>query len=276
MILHMLRWVLGEEKYNKTMREFAAKYAGKSATMDDFRAIAEKILRRTTHLVLLPVARFHRRSRIQGQVHDLPPGQQQRASAWPARSPRISICSACRWICESTPTAKRKTRSIEVVGTNSPFTVETFGRPRRIAIDPDHHVLTNSSDMKLRSSILRGRACSSRATWPARSPSSTRRSTSTRTARWPTTASPKFSSCRETISPRRTPTARRINGDGEPRWTEVWSHIQLGKIFDVTGQRERAINEYRQAIQTNDNTFGALEEARKYLAKAYERPKNKD
>jgi hypothetical protein len=26
-------------------------------------------------------------------------------------------------------------------------------------------------------------------------------------------------------------------------------------------------------LQTNDNTFGALEEARKFLQKAYERPK---
>ena len=42
MILHMLRWVLGEDKFNKTMREFAANFAGKSATTDDFRAIAEK------------------------------------------------------------------------------------------------------------------------------------------------------------------------------------------------------------------------------------------
>ena len=65
-----------------------------------------------------------------------------------------------------------------------------------------------------------------------------------------------------------------INGDGEPRWTEVWSHIQLGKIFDVTGQRERATNEYRQALQTNDNTQGALDEARKYLQKAFEQQKN--
>ena len=67
-----------------------------------------------------------------------------------------------------------------------------------------------------------------------------------------------------------------INGDGEPRWTEVWSRIQLGKIFDITGQRERAVNEYRQGLQTNDNTFGALEEARKYLQKAFERPKARE
>jgi len=64
-----------------------------------------------------------------------------------------------------------------------------------------------------------------------------------------------------------------LNGDGEPRWTEVWSHIQLGKIFDVTGQRERATNEYRQALQTNDNTQGALDEARRYLQKAFEQKK---
>jgi tetratricopeptide (TPR) repeat protein len=62
-----------------------------------------------------------------------------------------------------------------------------------------------------------------------------------------------------------------LSGDGEPRWTVVWSHIQLGKIFDVTGQRERATNEYRQALQTNDNTQGAMEEARKYLSTPYQR-----
>jgi tetratricopeptide (TPR) repeat protein len=61
-----------------------------------------------------------------------------------------------------------------------------------------------------------------------------------------------------------------LNGDGEPRWTEVWSHIQLGMIFDLTGQRERATNEYRQALQTNDNTQNALDIARQYLQKPYQ------
>jgi len=41
-------------------------------------------------------------------------------------------------------------------------------------------------------------------------------------------------------------------------------------IFDLTGQRERATNEYRQALQTNDNTQNALEVARGYLQKAYQ------
>ena len=60
-----------------------------------------------------------------------------------------------------------------------------------------------------------------------------------------------------------------LRGDDEPRWTEVWSHIQIGKIFDITGQRDRAVNEYRLAVQTNDNTQGAVNEARLYLQKPY-------
>jgi len=63
-----------------------------------------------------------------------------------------------------------------------------------------------------------------------------------------------------------------LRGDGEPRWTEVWSHIQLGKIFDITGQRDRAVTEYRLAVQTNDNTQGAVNEARQWLQKPYKLP----
>jgi tetratricopeptide (TPR) repeat protein len=62
------------------------------------------------------------------------------------------------------------------------------------------------------------------------------------------------------------------NGDLDPKWTDVWSHLRLGQIFDITGQRDRATNEYRQALETNDNTAGALDEARKYLAAAYQQP----
>jgi hypothetical protein len=39
----------------------------------------------------------------------------------------------------------------------------------------------------------------------------------------------------------------------------------------VTGQRDRAVHEYQQAIQTNDNTQGAVNTARHYLLKPYVR-----
>ena len=60
-----------------------------------------------------------------------------------------------------------------------------------------------------------------------------------------------------------------LGGDLQPKWVEVWSHLMLGQIFDVTGQRDRALNEYQSALQTNDNTQGAIDFANKYIQKPY-------
>jgi tetratricopeptide (TPR) repeat protein len=62
-----------------------------------------------------------------------------------------------------------------------------------------------------------------------------------------------------------------LNGDLQPKWIEVWSHLNLGKIFDITGQRERALNEYRLALRTKDNTRGAIDEAEIYTQTPYPR-----
>jgi len=52
-----------------------------------------------------------------------------------------------------------------------------------------------------------------------------------------------------------------LSGDLQPRWIEVWAHIGLGEIYELTGQRDRAVHEYQLAVSTNDNTQGALTEA---------------
>ena len=94
----------------------------------------------------------------------------------------------------------------------------------------------------------------------------------TRRVRSPITASPKCSLPSATSRLRVNYYRDALRGDDEPRWTEVWSHIALGKIFDITGQRDRAVQEYRLAVQTNDNTQGAVNEARQWLSKPYKLP----
>jgi tetratricopeptide (TPR) repeat protein len=63
-----------------------------------------------------------------------------------------------------------------------------------------------------------------------------------------------------------------LQGDGDPSWTIVWSHVELGKIFDLTNQRMRAEKEYRLAVQTNDNARGAVTEAEQLLQEPYKWP----
>ena len=51
---------------------------------------------------------------------------------------------------------KTEVKRVDVVGTNSQYVVDTFGRPRHIAIDPDNWVLKNTPDLQVRIAILRG------------------------------------------------------------------------------------------------------------------------
>jgi aminopeptidase N len=163
-------------------------------------------------------------------------------------------------------------QKVDVVGTDSQYVVDTFGRPRRIVVDPGDWVLKSSPDLQVRISILKGQQLVAQndlvgalaeyqKALQANSQSSL--------------ASYRIG---EVLFTQRNYQAAvnsyrdALRGDGEPRWTEVWAHIALGKIFDITGQRDRAVNEYRLAVQTNDNTQGAVNEARQWLSKPYKLP----
>ena len=284
MILHMLRWVLGEDKYNKTMREFATQFAGKAASMDDFKTIAEKNygdqltwffsqwldstgapefkLKYTTYRLGGAAAEQTGDKKVPGFRVTGEISQDLDLFRMPVDL-RIDT------------DGKTENKRIEVVGTSSPFTIDTFGRPRRISIDPDHHVLTNSSDVRLRSAILRGQALQQQADLSGALTEYNKALDLNKNSSLAQYRIAEVFFLQRNYQSSANAYRSSLDGDGDPRWTEVWSRLQLGKIFDITGQRERAVNEYRQALQTNDNTFGALEEARKYLQKAYERPKEK-
>ncbi len=284
MILHMLRWVLGEDKYNKTMREFASEFAGKSATMDDFRAIAEKNYgdQLTWFFSQWLDSTGAPEFKVKYTTYRL--GGAAATAQGAEKTPGFRVTGEISQDLDLfrmpvdlriDTDGKTESKRIEVVGTNSPFTIETFGRPRRIAVDPDHHVLTNSSDVKLRASVLRGQALQQQGDLSGALTEFNKALDLNKNSSLAHYRIAEVFFLQRNYQSSANAYRESINGDGEPRWTEVWSRIQLGKIFDITGQRERAVNEYRQALQTNDNTFGALEEARKYLQKAYERPKAK-
>src|ERR1700733_6663035 len=284
MILHMLRWVLGEDKYNKTMREFAGEYAGKSATTDDFRTIAEKNYGQqltwffSQWLDSTGAPEFkvkYTTYRLGGAAAQNP--KEEKTPGFRVTGEISQDLDLFRMPVDLRIDTDGRTenKNIEVVGTNSPFSIETFGRPRKISVDPDHHVLTNSSDVKLRASILRGQAMQQQGDLTGALTEFNKALDLNKNSSLAHYRIAEIFFLQRNYQSSANAYRASIDGDGDPRWTEVWSRIQLGKIFDITGQRERAVNEYRQALQTNDNTFGALEEARKYLQKAYERPKEK-
>ena len=270
MILHMMRWVVGENKYLNVMREFATKYAGKPANTDEFRKLVEQVYgqKLTWFFSQWMDSTSAPEFKVKYTVYRL--GNNKGFRIVGAIQQDLDLFRMPVRLRIDTD-GKTEEKRIEVVGTDSPFSVETFGRPRRIAIDPDNRVLTNSKDIKLRASIVRGQGLTQQGDLAGALGEFNKALEVNKNSSLAHYRIAEVFFLQKNYQSSANAYRESLNGDGEPRWTEVWSHLQLGKIFDVTGQRERAVNEYRQALQTNDNTQGALDEARRYMQKAYER-----
>jgi aminopeptidase N len=274
MILHMLRWVIGDQKFDLTMRSFATKYAGKPASLEEFRDLAEENYgeKLTWFFSQWLDSTGAPEFKTKYTVYRLGSNKGFRVVGQVTQDLDLFRMPVDLRIDTD---GKTEDKRIEVVGTDSPFTIETFGKPRRISIDPGNRVLKNSSDVKLRASIQRGQAFVQQGDLAGALSEYNKALSVSKNSSLAHYRIAEVFFQQKNYQASANAYRDSLNGDGEPRWTEVWSHIQLGKIFDVTGQRERAVGEYRQALQTNDNTQGALDEARKYLQKAFEPEKAK-
>jgi hypothetical protein len=273
MIFHMLRWEIGDKAFLDTLKGALSQYTDKSITSSDFEKVAEA---QSQQQLIAFFAQW-----IDGT------GAPQFKDKYAVY--RLGNNKGFRTIGEIDQDldlfrmpvdlrietdGKTVNQKIDVSGTNTQYVVDTFGRPRRISIDPADWVLKSTPDLQVRIAILKGQQLvaqgdlvSALAQYQKALEANSQSSL----------ASYRIG---ELLFTQRNYQASvnayrdALRGDGEPRWTEVWSHIALGKIFDITGQRDRAVNEYRQAVQTNDNTQGAVNEARMLLQKPYKRPDN--
>lgn len=272
MILHMLRWVVGEPKYLKIMRSFATQYAGKSASTDDFRELSEKVYGEKLTWFYSQWMDSTSAPEFKAKYTIYRLGNNKGFRIVGAITQDLDLFRMPVSLKIDTD-GRTEEKRIEVVGTDSPFSVETFGRPRRISVDPENRVLTNSRDIKLRSSILRGQGLIQQSDLAGALSEFNKALEVNKNSSLAHYRIAEVFFMQKNYQASANAYRESLNGDGEPRWTEVWSHLQLGKIFDVTGQRERAVNEYRQCLQTNDNTQGALEECRRDMQKPFEREK---
>src|SRR6202049_4536777 len=155
MILHMLRWVEGDQKFDQTMRTFASKYAGKSASLDDFTAIAEQSYGEkltwffTQWLNSTGAPEFKTKYTVYRLGNRCPPAQRCPGFRIVGKIPPGPALFRIPVELRIDTDGKTEEKRVDVVGTDSAFTLETFGKPRRISIDPDNRVLRNSSDVTL-------------------------------------------------------------------------------------------------------------------------------
>lgn len=268
MIFHMLRGEIGDKAFLATLKGFLSQYTDKSIRSSDFYNVAEA----QSQQQLTPFfAQW-----VDGT------GAPTFANKYTVY--RLGNNKGFRTIGDITQDldlfrmpvevrvetdGKTEVQKVDVVGTDSQFVIDTFGRPRRITIDPGDWVLKSSPDLQVRIAILKGQQLVAQGDMTGALAEYQKALTANPQSALASYRIGEVLFTQHNYQASVNAFRDALRGDGEPPWTECWSHIEIAKIFDLTGQRDRAVNEYRLAVQTNDNTQGCVNEGRLYLQKPY-------
>jgi tetratricopeptide (TPR) repeat protein len=270
MVFHMLRWEMGDEVFTSFLRALLSQNIDKSIRTSQVQTIAEA----QSHLQLTPF--FSQWIDGTGapqfgnnyQVYRLGSGKGFRTVGTVTQDLDLfKMPVELRIETEG----KTEERRVDLAGTESAYNVETFGRPRKITIDPDNWLLKSTPDLAVRVAVLRGQQDVAQGDLLGAIAEYQKALDQDRGSSLANYRLAEVFLMQKNYQAAANSFRDALRGDGDPKWIEVWSHINLGKIFDITGQRERAVNEYRLAIQTNDNTQGAINEARSLMQKPYKR-----
>ena len=276
LVFHMLRTELGDDAFTALLREFYKKYDGKNASLNEFEKIALtkvpppvkgqppvnliSFFSQWLNSTGVPefkmeyiVYRTQKGFKVVGKIH-----QDLDTFRMPVEI-RVDT--------EGNP----ETKTILVTGTTQPFQIDTFGRPKPngIIIDPNNNLLKSSPRLRVHALIARGEGYAELGKYyeaiqeyqkaldaqPSNSLAHFRMGEAMFYQKNYQAAANAFRAA--------------LGGDADPKWTEVWSHIYIGKIYDLLGQRERAINEYSLAQHLGDDTAGAQQEVARYIQKPY-------
>jgi hypothetical protein len=275
MVFHMLRTELGDDAFGALLHDFYKQHAGKTASIDDFEQLANSHLTPQAAADDVNLVSFFSQwlnstgvpeFSVDYIIYRTPKGFEVIGKVKQALD-TFRMPVEIRVETEGNPVTKKTL----VTGTSSSFVVETFGRPKPngVSIDPDNNLLKSSPHLRVLSLVARGEGLASAGKY-YEAIQEYQRALDVQ----PTNSLAHFRMAEAMFYQKNYNSAANefraaIGGDLDPKWVEVWGHIYMGKIYDLLGQRERAVNEYSLAQHLRDDTAGAQEEAQMYIQKAY-------
>lgn len=278
MVFHMLRTSMGDAAFNSLLHDFYTAHTGKTASIEDFEKAAEAHMpaRKTGQPHLNLTAFFSQwldstgipEFKLDYIVYRTPKGFKVVGKVTqPLETFNMPV--EIRVNTEGNPV----TKTVQVIGTSTPFEIESFNvpKPDGILIDPDNDLLKVSPKLHVRALIARGEGLAAQGNFQEaiqqyQQALALQANNSLADFR---IGESYFYQKNYSASADSFRNALDGDLDSSYKWVEVWSHIYLGKIFDLTGSRERAINEYQKAEELKDNTGGAQQEAEKYMKSPY-------
>lgn len=267
-IFRMLRFVIGEEKFNALLAQYMQKFQNTPASTEAFMQLTSQVAGENLDYFFdqwlnssgvpefqddYTVFRRAEGYKVMGQIK-----QDLDLFRMPLE---IQIQT------DGDPEYKR----VDVSGQASDFDVMVERKPKNVLIDPRKHVLRMSKDIRVAVLINRGEELANDGEYN-RAIDEFQKAVDLQTRN----SLALFRMGEALFELGNLQLAANVfrdslNGGLEPKWVEVWAYVNLGKIYDIRGDRERALLQYQKAINTGDDAYGAQTDAKKYLEQPFRR-----
>jgi tetratricopeptide (TPR) repeat protein len=267
-ILNMLRGVLGESKFKQLVKQYFHEYAGVGGSAAGFRKLAEKQFGKELGWFFTEWIDTTGVPELQSDyvVYKTPNGFRVSGSIRQDRDlfrmpVEIAVIGGGR----------EEKNTVEVIGKSTAFDIVSRAQPERVVLDPNNKLLRDSKELQTSVHLTLGNDLQQRGDFVEAI-----RAYETALKLSPHRSIVHFRLAEAFYEQFNLQSAANsfrdaLNGDKDPKWIEVWAYIYLGKIYDILGQRQRAMAEYTKAINTKDDSNGAQAEANKWLAAPFTR-----
>jgi len=267
-ILNMLRGMMGESKFQQLTHQYVHDYSGKTGSTAAFRKLAEKYHEKelgwffAEWIDTIGVPSFE----VDYVVFKTPNGFRVSGTVKQDRDlfrmpVEVAVISG----------DKQDITTVDLNSKSTAFDVQSFSMPDRVVLDPNFKLLMDSKELQTSVQVALGNDLKQRGDFveAVRAYENALRINPRRSLAHFRLAEVFY----EQFNLQSAANSFRdaLNGDQDPKWIEVWCYVYLGKIYDILGQRQRAMAEYTKAVNTKDDTNGAQAEANKWLATPFTR-----
>lgn len=270
LVFNMLRQLMGEEKFDKMLRDYYAKSEGKNVTLDEFESFAAKAAGRDLRFFFgqwvdstgVPefrseyrIARTRDGFRVPGTVKqdmdtfEMPIDIILRTEAGPER------------------------KSLMMKGPSVDFDITTKSKPIEVIVDPDSKIIRSSEELRQGVIVRRGIEHFREQEYIEAEQQFQAAVKLNRSNSWAWYNLGLLYMTQRNWNKALDAFDQTLGGNLRPDWVEVWSYIYRGNSWDSIGQRERAIAEYNKAISNGNNYDNAQATAQGFLSEPFGKKK---
>lgn len=268
MVFRMLRETLGDQKFLELMRTFYQQNRGSSASIDDFERLASKVAGENLRYFF---ARWIEGTGIPEFTADYQIIR-TRMGKFRARGTVKQNMENLRLPVEVLLRAEGDdaTTTIFIADRSEDFDIESNGKPLEIIVDPGNRLLRTSDELRVSVVARRGLELFREGQYLEAQRQLEEALKLDRSNSWIYYNLGLIYLEQRNYDPAIDNFKAALAGNLRPTWIEAWARIKMGNAYDAKGDRARAVNEYKRAVESENDFDNAQKVARQYLETPYD------